>query len=157
VKALATELPHVTVVRVREALETVGALVGNLVVAVRFASLLSIVSAVLVLAGALGASHRHRVYDAVILKTLGATRRQLVAAYALEYLILGGATAAFGVLAGSLAAWFVTAEIMNLQFVWLPASALAAAAGALLVTVALGLVGTLTALGQKPAPVLRNL
>lgn len=157
VQELATELPHVTVVRVREALETVGALVGNLVVAVRFASLLSIVSAVLVLAGALGASHRHRVYDAVILKTLGATRRQLISAYALEYAILGGATALFGVLVGSLAAWWVTAEVMNLGFVWLPGSAFAAAAGALLVTVALGLAGTLTALGQKPAPVLRHL
>jgi putative ABC transport system permease protein len=46
---------------------------------------------------------------------------------------------------------------MNLSFVWLPGSAAAAAGGALLVTVALGLIGTFSALGQKPAPVLRNL
>jgi putative ABC transport system permease protein len=63
----------------------------------------------------------------------------------------------FGVAAGSVAAWFVVADVMNLGFVWLPGPALAAAGGALLLTVAFGLIGTLTALGQKPAPVLRNL
>jgi putative ABC transport system permease protein len=112
---------------------------------------------VLVLGGALGASHRHRVYDAVVLKTLGATRRRLLAAYALEYLALGAATAAFGVIAGSLAAWFVVAEVMHLRYVWLPAPAFAAAAGALVLTVGLGLAGTLRALSQKAAPVLRHL
>src|SRR6185436_14233585 len=114
-----------------------------------------ILSAVLVLGGALGASHRHRVYEAVVLKTLGATRRRLIAAYAIEYFALGGATAAFGVAAGSLAAWFVVTEVMNLRFVWLPGPALAAAAGALVLTVGLGLAGTFRALSQKAAPVLR--
>ncbi len=47
---------------------------------------------------------RAALHDAVILKTLGATRRQLIAAFSLEYGLLGLATAIFGVLAGSLAA-----------------------------------------------------
>jgi len=46
---------------------------------------------------------------------------------------------------------------MHLRFAWQPVPALLAALAALLVTVLLGLVGTLRALGQKPAPVLRNL
>jgi putative ABC transport system permease protein len=153
---VAEAFPAVTVVRVREALEAIGALVANLLVAVRSASLVSILAAVLVLGGALGASHRHRVYDAVILKTLGATRRQLLAAYGLEYLVLGVATAAFGVLMGSLAAWYVVADIMKLRFVWLPASALSAAVAAVVLTVVFGLAGTLTSLSQKAAPVLRH-
>ncbi len=157
IKATAEALPGVTAVRVKDALDAVGGLIANLVSAVRGASVLCIVSAILVLGGALAASHRHRVYEAVILKTLGATRRRLLAAYALEYLTLGAATAVFGVAAGSIAAWFVVADVMNLGFVWLPGPALAAAGGALLLTVAFGLIGTLTALGQKPAPVLRNL
>jgi putative ABC transport system permease protein len=97
------------------------------------------------------------VYDAVVLKTLGATRRRLIAAYGLEYLLLGAATALFGVAAGSIAAWLVVTDVMNLSFSWLPGPAAAAAFGALLVTVAFGLIGTFTALGHKPAPVLRNL
>ena len=102
-------------VRVKDALDAVGGLVANLVSAVRGASMLCILSAVLVLGGALAASHRHRVYEAVVLKTLGATRRRLLAAYALEYLALGAATAVFGVAAGSVAAWFVVADVMNLR------------------------------------------
>ena len=109
------------------------------------------------LGGALAAGHRHRVYDAVILKTLGATRARLLGAYTVEYLLLGAATALFGVLSGSLAAWLIVANLMHLTFAWLPWPALAAAGGAVVVTVVLGLVGTFSALGQKPARVLRNL
>jgi putative ABC transport system permease protein len=74
----------------------------------------------------------------------------------LEYLALGLATALFGVTMGSLAAWYVVADIMNLRFVWLPATAFAAAAVATVLTVGFGLAGTLTALSQKAAPVLRH-
>lgn len=157
VKELAVAFPSVSVVRVKEALETVAGLVGSLVTAVRGASLLSIVSAILVLGGALAASHRHRVYDAVILKTLGATRARLLAAYALEYATLGAATAAFGIVAGTGAAWFIVTELMRLPFVAMPAPAATAALAAIAVTVVFGLAGTLTALGEKPAAVLRNL
>jgi putative ABC transport system permease protein len=156
-KAASDTFPSITTVRVREAVDSVGGLITNLVSALRGASALTLLIAVLVLGGALAAGHRHRVYDAVILKTVGATRGKLLAAYALEYLMLGVATAVFGVAAGTAAAAFVIRQVMNLPFTWLPGPDLAAAAGAIVVTVALGLVGTFHALGQKPAPVLRSL
>jgi putative ABC transport system permease protein len=144
-------------VRVREALDAVGSLVTNLVLAIRGASALTLLVAILVLGGALAAGHRHRVYDAVVLKTVGATRGRLILAYALEYLLIGLATAIFGVAAGSVAAAFVVGGVMNLTFAWLPGPAVAAAAGAVGATVVLGLIGTFSALGQKPGPVLRRL
>jgi putative ABC transport system permease protein len=156
-KAVAEAFPTVTTVRVREAIDAIGGVVTNLVLAIRGASALTLIVAVLVLGGALAAGHRHRVYDAVILKTVGATRARLLSAYALEYLALGLATAVFGVAAGIASAAFVMTRVMNLSFVLLPVPALLAAAAAVLVTVALGLAGTFAALGQKPAPVLRNL
>jgi putative ABC transport system permease protein len=82
---------------------------------------------------------------------------RLLGAYAIEYLLLGLATAAFGVLSGSLASWMIVSELMHLRYTWLPAPALGAAFAAVAVTVGLGLAGTYTALGQKPARVLRNL
>ena len=156
-KAMADAFPAVTTVRVREALDSIGHIVTNLALAIRGASVLTLVVAVLVLGGALAAGHRHRVYDAVILKTVGATRMRLLSAYALEYLALGLATALFGVAAGSAAAALIITKVMNLPFAWLPGPLLTAAAGAVAATVLLGLVGTFTALGQKPASVLRNL
>jgi putative ABC transport system permease protein len=156
-KAAAVAFPSVTAVRVRDALEAFGGIVTNLVLAVRGASALTLVMAVLVLGGALAAGHRHRAYDAVVLRTIGATRGQLILAYALEYLLIGSATALFGVAAGSLAGALVITQVMNLPFAWLPGPAAAAALAAVAATVVLGLVGTFTVLGQKPAPVLRAL
>jgi putative ABC transport system permease protein len=157
IKSIADAFPMVTSVRVREALETIGTVVTNLVLAIRGASAVTLISAILVLGGALAAGHRHRVYDAVILKTLGATRARLLGAYALEYLMIGFATAVFGVIAGSVAAWLIVTRLMTLSFVWQAGSAAGVVAAALIVTVGLGLAGTLLALNQKPAAVLRNL
>jgi putative ABC transport system permease protein len=157
VRAVADTFPMVTAVRVKDALDAIAALVANLVLAIRGASAITLLAAALVLGGALAAGHRHRVYDAVILKTLGATRFRLLAAYTIEYALLGTATAVFGVLSGSLAGWLIVTELMHLPFVWLPLPALVAAFGAVAVTVTLGLLGTMRALGQKPASVLRNL
>jgi putative ABC transport system permease protein len=157
IRAVADAYPMVASVRVREALETIGTVVTNLVLAIRGASAVTLISAILVLGGALAAGHRHRVYDAVILKTLGATRARLLGAYALEYLMIGFATAVFGVIAGSVAAWLIVTRLMTLSFVWQAGSATGVVAAALVVTVGLGLAGTLLALNQKPASVLRNL
>ncbi len=157
IRAVAENFPMVTAVRVKDALEAIGSIVANLVLAIRGASAITLLAAALVLGGALAAGHRHRVYDAVILKTLGATRFRLLTAYSIEYLLIGAATAIFGMISGSLAAWLIVAQLMHVSFTWLPWPALTATVAAVLVTVALGLAGTYMALGQKPAPILRNL
>ena len=114
-------------------------------------------TSVLVLAGALAAGQQARLYDAVVLKTLGATRGRLLAAFLLEYGIIGGCTALFGVLAGSAAAYGVVSRVMQLDFIFLWPQAVGAALIALVLTVGLGLVGTWRILGRKPAPLLRSL
>lgn len=156
-RLVANEFPAVTTVRVKEALQAINALVADIAVAVRGASSVTLLASILVLAGALAAGHHSRVYDAVILKTLGATRGRLLLAYGAEYAILGLATAAFATAAGAVAAWFVVENVMNFSFRFDPAAAGLAAITAVFLTVALGLIGTWRALGQKPAPVLRNL
>jgi putative ABC transport system permease protein len=156
-KAIADAFPAVTTVRVRDALDAVGRVVTNLVLALRGATALTLVVALLVLGGALASGHKNRVHDAVVLKVLGATRKRLIGAYALEYFLVGAATALFGIAAGSAAAGLILTHVMNLSFDWLAGPAFAAAAGAVAATVLLGLVGTFAALGQKAAPVLRNL
>lgn len=149
--------PMITSVRVKDALEAVNAVVEQLVLAIRGASSIAVAASVLVLAGALAAGHRARLYDAVVLKTLGATRGKLVGAYALEYGILGLATAIFGLVAGALAGWTIVTQVMRLEFVMVWSGSLGAAALAVVVTVTLGLAGTWRILSQKPAPYLRSL
>jgi putative ABC transport system permease protein len=127
------------------------------VLGLRGASSITLLAAALVLGGALAAGQRFRIYDAVILKTLGATRLRLLVAYALEYLLIGLAAVVFGVVAGSITAQVVITRVMEFSFVWMALPAAGTALLALVVTVALGLAGTFTALGHKPAEVLRNL
>lgn len=154
---VAKNFPMVTAIGVREALEQVNSLVSKLALAIRGASAVTIIASVLVLAGALGAGQRARIGDAVILKTLGATRLKLFGAFLLEYGLLGAVTALFGFLAGSLAAWAIVTRLMNLGFHWLVGSALSACIIAIAVTILFGLIGTWRILSQKPASYLRNL
>ncbi|WP_269585096.1 ABC transporter permease [Roseibium sp. Sym1] len=156
-KTVSNTYPTVTAVRVKDAITQVNDLVAQLAWAIRGASSITLIASVLVLAGALAAGHRSRIYDAVILKTLGATRTRLILAYGLEYAILGLATALFALVAGGIAAWYVITQIMDGSFVLMPVTAAGAALVALVLTVGFGLIGTWRILGEKPAPVLRNL
>ena len=149
--------PAVTTVRVKDALDVVNQLIAQLGTAIRAAAAVALIASVLVLAGALAAGNRARIHDAVVLKTLGATRRTLIAAFSMEYALIGLATAVFALLAGGLAAWFVVARIMTLPSTFLPEVAVVTVAMALALTIGIGLVGTWRVLGHKAAPVLRNL
>jgi putative ABC transport system permease protein len=153
---VARAFPSVTSVRVKDALDAVNDIVGKLVLAIRGASGVAVVTSLFVLAGALAAGRHSRLYDAVVLKTLGATRRRLLTAYLLEYGALGLATAVFGLVAGTLAAFVIVTRVMRLEFSFDPSGALVAAALAIVFAVGLGLAGTWRILGQKPAPYLRQ-
>jgi putative ABC transport system permease protein len=156
-KAVVAAFPAVTVIRVKEAIETANGIVEQIGWAVRGASGVTLLASMLVLGGAFASGRRRRTEDAVILKTLGATRGRLIGAFSLEFLLLGAATAIFGLVAGSLAAWFVLGSVMDVPFAFLPGPALGAAAAALLLTLVFGLAGTWRVLGEKAAPFLRNL
>ncbi|PRX03693.1 UNVERIFIED_ORG: putative ABC transport system permease protein [Martelella mediterranea] len=149
--------PTVTTIEVRAALEIAGELVGQLATAIRAAAAIALIASVMVLAGALAAGNRRRGHDAVIMKTLGATRPALIRAFVYEYLILGAMTGIFALVAGSAAAWYALTQIMMLPFALLAPVALATVGGAIVVTVAIGLFGTWHLLGQKPALYLREL
>jgi putative ABC transport system permease protein len=151
------EFPGVTSVSVRDAITSVNETIGDLALAVRVAASLALFVSILVLGGALAAGHRQRRQDAVILKTLGATRQRLLTAFALEYGLLGLATALFALVFGTAGAWYVSSQLMELNFDFPPAIAVGAVAIALAVTLGLGLAGTWRILSVKPAAYLKNL
>jgi putative ABC transport system permease protein len=117
---------------------------------------MTLAAGALVLGGAVAAGHRRRVYDAVVLKVLGARRRLIAAAFVIEYGLLGLATAIIAAGLGTLAAYALVTGPMNADWVFLPMPLLATLALALLLTLGLGFAGTWRALGAKPARYLRN-
>ena len=155
-KLVTERFPNVTVVRIRDAIETASGILGNIGLATRLIGLLSILAGVLVLAGAMLATQRRRVHEAVVMKVLGATRARIAGIFAWEFAALGLATAAAAVAVGSLAAYLVVTRLMNLSWAFLPGVAVAVALGATALTLAFGLAGTLAALRQRPLALLRN-
>jgi putative ABC transport system permease protein len=148
--------PTVTAIRVKDQLKAVDDIIGKLATGVAAAASVSILTAILVLAGAFAASQERRIYVAVILKTLGATRARILAALTLEFVALGLIAGLLALVAGSLAAWVVIGWVMGLTFNWSISVAGVTLGAALVVTLLLGLANTAIALTRKAAPALRN-
>jgi putative ABC transport system permease protein len=155
-KAVTDRLPNVTAIRVRAALAAAAHILDNIGLAVRATALVTIVAGLLVLAGAIAAGHARRVYDAVVLKVLGATRRRVLNAFLLEYGLLGLATAAIAAALGTLTGYLVLTLGMNAGWDFLPVTAVATALICLVVMLVFGFLGTWRAMSQKPAALLRN-
>jgi putative ABC transport system permease protein len=153
---MARAFPSVTAVRVKDAIDIVSGLLNQMLIAIRGANALTLLTGVLVLAGALAAGLSERLYEAVVLKTYGASKRQLIAAFVIEYAALGLAAALFGLAVGSLASWFLARWILEMPWSFSLATASLTALIAMAVTIAAGLAVTWTALSAKPAPYLRN-
>lgn len=155
-KAVTDKFPNVTVVRIRDAVETAASVLGNIGLASQVIGLLSIVAGVLVLAGAMLATQQRRVHEAMVMKVLGATRARIAGIFAWEFATLGLATALAALGVGTLGAYLVVRRLMNLDWTFLPTVAIAVALGAMALTLAFGLAGTLAALRQRPLASLRN-
>jgi len=110
---------------------------------------------VIVLIGAAAAGERARVYEAAVLKTVGAVRGQVLAYFALRSAMLGAAAGAVAILAGGLAGWAVMRFVMEGSYRFEPVSALAIVAGGALATLLAGLAFAWRPLGARPAQVLR--
>lgn len=157
VRALSAGFPSTSVVEVREVIGQVRTIVSQMATAIAAAAGIAILAGIAVLVGAIAAARETRTYDSVILKTLGATRAQILAAQALEYLLLALILAALAAAIGIAGGWYVVVELF--AFDWLPdygaiAATLAVGVG---VTVGIGLLGALPILSARPARALREL
>ena len=118
--------------------------------------MLTLVAGALVLVGAVAAGQRRRVREAVILKTLGATRRQIRAAWLMEFGLLGIIAGAIAAVVGSAASFGVTYYILHTDWIFLPGTLISVLAGAIAIMLLFGYAGTSAALRARPAPLLRN-
>lgn len=155
-RAIGRAYPTVTAIRVKDAINAFGAVFGKVMAAVRVAGSVTLVAGALVLAGALATAQRRRILEAVILKAIGATRRRILTAHILEYLLIAAATAGFAVAFGALSAWIALENVMDVAFTFswgAVALALGLATG---LVVLFGGLGTLQVLRARPVPYLRS-
>jgi putative ABC transport system permease protein len=152
---VAQALPNVTAVRVRDAIELVTTALGALAAATSWGAAATLLTGFVVLIGAAAAGERGRVFEAAVLKTVGATRGTILASFALRSAILGAAAGAVAIAAGAAAGWGGMRFVMNAPYAFEPVSALAIVLGGALATLLAGLAFAWRPLAVRPARVLR--
>ncbi len=154
-RALGNAFPNVTAIPIREAAQRMTEALGALAAATSLAALATLATGFVVLIGAAAAGERARVFEAAVLKTLGATRGKILASFALRSALMGAAAGLVAIGAGALAAWTILTQVMELSYRFAPLSALAIVAGGVLAVLLAGLIFALRPLAARPAGILR--
>jgi putative ABC transport system permease protein len=155
-RAISGQFPNISVIGTRELLSNVSRTLERIGAAFNAMAAVTLLSGFLVLAGAVSADQHRRIQDAVIFKVCGATRRDILLAFATEFTLLGLAAGAISAIAGGVAAAAILKGPMDIDFSPHPLVILTTLAAGIALTLLLGLAGTWKALGQKPATWLRD-
>jgi putative ABC transport system permease protein len=149
-----SNLSVIDLATVRQALEDI---MGKVTLAIRFMALFSIVAGVIVLIGSVATSRFQRLRESALLKTIGASRRQITEVLVTEYAALGSLAAATGVLLGGVASWLLMRFFFELDFVlpWL--ALLVLWMGVALLAVVIGLLNSRDVFRRPPLAVLREI
>lgn len=152
---LAGAYPNITAIRVRDAIDNVAQVLDSIAAATSYGAAATLLTGFIVLIGAAAAGERARVYEAAVLKTLGATRARILGSFALRSALMGAAAGIVALVAGSAAGWGVMTFVMDAPFRLAWGSALAIIAGGVLATLLAGLAFAWRPLAARPARVLR--
>jgi len=153
--ALVGAFPNVSVIDLREVLDTVRAVINNVTLGVTVVGGLVLFSGALILIGAVSMTKFRRVYESAILKTLGASSRLIATMLLLEYGVLGGIAGTVGSLGAIVLSWAVATYALELP--WAP-TPLLTLTGIVLTTIfvaAIGVLASLDVLRHKPLATLR--
>lgn len=154
--AIAERAPNVTLLRVRPLLEKIAGVVDRIALGVRGLGAFTVVTGLVILAGAVGASAARRAREAALLKALGVTRGQILRLFAVEYALGGVVAGAIGAAGAWLLAWAFLDRMAQIDAV---PTALAlpvgTAATAVLATLS-GLAASARALRARPIETLRG-
>ena len=156
-RRLVRAFPSSSVIETGGLLRDARALLTQMSVAILAAASVTVLAGVAVLLGAIAAARASRLYDNVILRVLGASRRQLLLLQLIEYGALAALLAVVALALGMGIAWGIVTQLF--EFDWLPdwPTVLAVLAAGIVLVVAFALAGSLPLLRAKPAQALREL
>jgi len=153
--ALAAEFPNVSVIDLREILQVIQGLVNNVTLAVTIVGILVLCSGVLILIGAVSMTKFRRIYEAAILKTLGASSRLVAATLVLEYGVLGAIAGTVGALGAVALSWALATYALDLPWQATPGLTIAGVAATSMLVAVIGVLASLDVLRGKPLATLR--
>ncbi|HYY95597.1 MAG TPA: FtsX-like permease family protein, partial [Pyrinomonadaceae bacterium] len=154
-RAIVDRFPNVSVIDVADIVRSVSRILSNITVAVTFIGGFVLLSGVLILVGSIAMTKFQRVYEAAVLKTLGARRRVLLTIMLAEYGLLGLVAGLVGALAADALSYAVARYVFEIDWTLAPAVNLAGVALTILLVAAVGALSSLDVLTRKPLAILR--
>jgi putative ABC transport system permease protein len=155
-KELVDTFPDLVFLPTSEAVATFASVLGNITTAVEVIGGLAVASGALVLAGAMLAGRRQREADAVVMKVMGATRGGIVSSYIVEYATLGLLSALFATGLALVGTWAFVTHVLEIDLFINFGLVLGVTSATVLLTVAVGVTATWSALSVRPARFLRE-
>lgn len=155
-RAVVEAHPNVSTLDIAQVQQAVEGILDRVALAIRFMALFSLAAGTVVLVGAVAASRYQRVREAVLLRTLGATRPQLLRILFAEYASLGLLASATAMLLSAAAGWGLVRFAFDSRFALPLPSLLALAAGVVALTIVVGLLGSIEVLRRPPLEALRS-
>ncbi|MBM4113880.1 MAG: FtsX-like permease family protein [Phycisphaerae bacterium] len=152
---LASRFPNVSAIDLREILQIIQTIVNNVTLAVTAVGLLVLLSGGLILVGAVSMTKFRRVYEAAILKTLGASSRRIAAMLVLEYGVLGAIAGTVGAAGAIVLSWAIARFALELPWQATPAITIAGIVVTALLVAAIGVLASVDVLRHKPLATLR--
>jgi putative ABC transport system permease protein len=152
---LVERFPNISAIDVREVLAAFQRVIDHVTFAISVVGAVALISGALILIGAVAMTKFQRVYEAAILRTLGASTRLLATMLALEYSALGLIAGMIGASGALVLSWAVCKYLFEIE--WVPAPGILAA-GAIATTALVGVIGVLASadvLRKKPLATLR--
>jgi putative ABC transport system permease protein len=153
--ALANRFPNVSVIDLREILQIIQTVVNNVTLAVTVVGLLVLFSGGLILVGAVSMTKFRRVYEAAILKTLGASSRRIAAMLVLEYGVLGTIAGTIGAAGAIVLSWAVARFALELPWEPTPSITIVGIVATAFLVAAIGVLASIDVLRHKPLATLR--
>jgi putative ABC transport system permease protein len=154
-QAVAKQFPNVLAIDLSLVLEVFDRLFGQLAQVMRFMALFSVLTGLVVLAGAVSASRYRRAEESVLLKTLGGRRRQVFQIMLVEHLLLGLLAALAGLVLAGAASWALARFVFEAALVVAPGALLIVVAAVPILTAGIGLLGSRGLYARPPMDVLR--
>lgn len=152
---LMRQFPNITAIRVRDAIARVSIALNGIASATSYAAMATLLTGFVVLIGAAVAGEHARTFEAAVLKTIGASRLQILVSFMLRAAILGAAAGLVALFVGALAAWGVITFVMDTTYQFDLVSALVIITAGASATLLSGLAFAWRPLAARPARVLR--
>jgi len=142
--------------RIREVIEKVTGILEQLGNGIRFLGAFTVLAGIAILAGAVSAGAVRRGRQVALFKTLGMTRAQVVAVFAVEYALIGLVAGVLGTIGAGVMAWMVIRFGFQIPWAWHPVALAGGIAATVALSVGAGLAASIRALTVRPLAVLRQ-